>query len=124
MRLPEACRRQRAQLLTLAVGTKQLLNQRQRRVALPTVSRDVLEKFYPLLADYIIEVRPPPRLPYAAPRSLAVRRAACAVSPAWFHRSYAALRTGQAGRRLSVLFKFSFWMPASVSAAAAVRGTH
>ena len=57
--------RLRLQLLTLALSTKQLLSTRRSRVALPAVSRDVLEKFYPLLADYIIEARPTPAAPTA-----------------------------------------------------------
>jgi hypothetical protein len=56
---------ERRQLLAFAVGTRDLLEQRQMVV----LNRDVLEKFYPLLADVILEVRVFMRLPCAAPRA-------------------------------------------------------
>ena len=42
------------QLLAYAVGVRNMVNEHQHEV---TVSRDVVEKFYPLLADLILEVR-------------------------------------------------------------------
>ena len=42
------------QLLAYAVGVRNMANEHMHEV---TVSRDVVEKFYPLLADLILEVR-------------------------------------------------------------------
>jgi hypothetical protein len=50
----------RAQLLAYAVGTREFLLEHRHVV---TLNRDVVEKFYPLLADVILEVWPLDRLP-------------------------------------------------------------
>ena len=46
------------QLLSLAVGTQDLVTLlvEKKSATVPAVNRDVIEKFYPLLADLILEV--------------------------------------------------------------------